>query len=63
MIIAKLIGGLGNTMFQYAIARIIADQKQCNLLVEGIDTLTKFFPNAVNVFWSTLHLTFDARLI
>ena len=49
MIIAKLIGGLGNTMFQYAIARIIADQKQCNLLVEGIDTLTKFFPNAVNI--------------
>jgi hypothetical protein len=49
MITAKLIGGLGNTMFQYAIARIIADQKQCNLLVEGIDTLTKFFPNAVNI--------------
>jgi hypothetical protein len=49
MITAKLIGGLGNNMFQYAIARIIADQKQCNLLVEGIDTLTKVFPNAVNI--------------
>lgn len=49
MITAKLIGGLGNNMFQYAIARIIADQKKCNLLIDGIENLTKFFPNAVNI--------------
>ena len=66
MINVKLIGGLGNNMFQYALGRILAEEKKCNLIVDGIESLTKFFPNAINITnrqtlnGSTLHLGYKS---
>lgn len=66
MINVKLIGGLGNNMFQYAFGRILAEEKDCNLIVDGIEYLTKYFPNAKNITdrkdlnGPTLHLGYDS---
>lgn len=49
MIAVKLIGGLGNNMFQYALGRILAEKKDCNLIVDGIEQLTKYFSNVKNI--------------
>jgi hypothetical protein len=67
MITVKLIGGLGNNMFQYALGRILAEEKNCNLIVEGIDSLTRYFPNAVNITnklelrGTTLYLGYNSK--
>lgn len=45
MINVKLIGGLGNNMFQYSLGRILAEEKNYNLSVENIANLQKYFPN------------------
>jgi hypothetical protein len=49
MITTRLIGGLGNNMFQYAIANIVAEEKGYNLTVENIHQLQSYFPAAVNI--------------
>ena len=36
MVISELIGGLGNQMFQYALGRIIADNKNYNHVTNNI---------------------------
>ena len=49
-----------------AIFHIVDHDAKCAHIVKlsKVDGLAlHFFPNAVNVFWSTLHFTFDARLI
>jgi len=67
MISVKLIGGLGNNMFQYALGRILAEEKNCNLNVEGIESLTQYFPNAVNITnklelkGTTLYLGYNSK--
>ena len=66
MINVKLIGGLGNNMFQYALGRILAEEKNCNLIVDGIESLTKYFPNVTNItdrkelMGLTLHLGYNS---
>lgn len=49
MIVSHLIGGLGNNMFQYAIARIVADAKNYNLEINNISELQQYFPNVCNI--------------
>jgi hypothetical protein len=49
MINTKLIGGLGNNMFQYSLGRILAEQKKYNLSVENIANLQKYFPNVSEI--------------
>ena len=34
MIVVRLMGGLGNQMFQYAAARALADSLECELLLD-----------------------------
>ena len=45
MVDVELIGGLGNNMFQYALGRIIADEKGYNLNTTKLDQLDQFFKN------------------
>jgi len=49
MVHVEYIGGMGNNMFQYALGRIIADNKNYNLLVSNEGQLSRFFKNAVNI--------------
>ena len=49
MVQTELIGGTGNNMFQYAIARIFADKKKYNLYVDNIYQLQQYFNNVVNI--------------
>ena len=49
MINAKLIGGLGNNMFQYSLGRILAEEKNYNLSVENIANLQKYFQISVKL--------------
>lgn len=67
MINVKLIGGLGNNMFQYSLGRILAEQKGYNLAVDGINNLQKYFLNVVNIDTNKtangepLHLGYDSK--
>jgi len=45
MIEVELIGGLGNNMFQYALGKIIAKEKNYNLDITNINNLSSFFTN------------------
>lgn len=45
MIKTELIGGLGNNMFQYALGRILADDKNYNLRVPDMQRLAEHFKN------------------
>jgi predicted transcriptional regulator len=49
MVNVDLIGGIGNNMFQYAIARIYADKKNYNLHVNDIHNLQQYFKKVVNI--------------
>lgn len=49
MILTHFIGGLGNNMFQYAIARIVADIKNYNFEATNIDQLVHYFPRVSNI--------------
>jgi hypothetical protein len=49
MVCADLIGGLGNNMFQYVIARTIADAKKYNLHINNIENLQQYFSNVCNI--------------
>jgi hypothetical protein len=49
MVDVELIGGLGNNMFQYALGRIIADEKGYNLNTTKLDQLDQFFKNVKNI--------------
>jgi hypothetical protein len=49
MVRADLIGGLGNNMFQYIIARSIADAKNYNLQVADIGKMQQYFKNVTNI--------------
>jgi uncharacterized protein YbgA (DUF1722 family) len=49
MVLTDLIGGTGNNLFQYAIARIIADRKDYNLYVNNLHHLQQYFQSATNI--------------
>jgi len=49
MITTRIFGGLGNNMFQYAIGRIVADSKNYNLAVDGLEKISRYFPNVVTI--------------
>lgn len=49
MVKTDLIGGIGNNMFQYAIAYLYACKKGYNLSVTNIHKLQQYFPNITNI--------------
>ena len=49
MVISELIGGLGNQMFQYALGRIIADNKNYNHVTNNIESLSQYFTTISNI--------------
>ena len=49
MVISELIGGLGNQMFQLALGRIIADNKNYNHITNNIESLSQYFTNINNI--------------
>lgn len=49
MVKTELIGGIGNNMFQYAIAYIYAYKKNYNLLATDLYKLQQYFPNVITV--------------